>query len=145
VLNTFGIGLAIVALSAGTNHLAITWFRNAKGLAEYRSGHFASAAEWMQQVLSIPGPDYNFNRDAEACMVLAMAQQQLKQTNQARATLAKGIEIVEKRLPALDSGDLHDWNNWIIAHLLMDEAKALIEGAPTTPNERQSALPSGSP
>jgi hypothetical protein len=75
-----------------------------------------------------------------------MAQQQLKQTDQARATLAKGIDIVEKKLPTLESGDLgDDWNNWIIAHFLTDEAKALIGGAAVLPNERELGLPSGRP
>jgi hypothetical protein len=49
----------------------------AKGLAECRQGHFASAAEWMEKVLADAGPLPN--RDAEANLVLAMARQQLRQ------------------------------------------------------------------
>jgi hypothetical protein len=71
-------------------------------------------------------------------MVLAMAQQQLKQPDEARKAFAKGIEIEETKLPKLDSGDLGTgwyWRDWIIAHALMSEAKALIEGQPSTTQE----------
>jgi hypothetical protein len=60
-----------------------------------------------------------------------MAQHCSKQADEANAALAKGVEIAESNLPKLDSGDLGDgWIDWIIAHALMREAKALIEGQP---------------
>jgi hypothetical protein len=63
-------------------------------------------------------------------MVLAMSQYQLGQIEQAHASLAKGIEMEEK-LPKLESGDLgNDWNDVIIAHALMKEAKAMIASQP---------------
>ena len=49
------------------------------------------------------------------------------------AHAAKGAEIAETKLPKLDSGDLgDDWKDWIVAHALLSEAKALIEG-PSAP------------
>ncbi len=64
-------------------------------------------------------------------MTLAVAHHQLKQIAEARAALAKGVEIDQTKLPKLDSGDLGEaWAEWIIAHALMREAKALIEGEP---------------
>ena len=51
----------------------------------------------------------------------------------ASATLAKAVEIAETKLPKLDSGDLGvgwRWLDWIIAHALMREAKALIQSPP---------------
>src|SRR5207244_10161440 len=103
------------AVSAGTNHWANSWFQLVKGLAEYRQGRFASAVEWSQKALSRTGE--NFNRDVEAYMVLAIARHQLKQTDEAQATLAKGLEVADTRLPKLDSGDLGGaWLDWIIAH-----------------------------
>jgi hypothetical protein len=45
--------------------------------------------------------------------------------------LRSGAEIINKELPALDSGDIgEDWIDWIIAHALLREAQALIEGQP---------------
>jgi hypothetical protein len=127
--------MAETAVNAPTNHSDMTWFRFAKGLAEYRQGHFAGAAEWMQKVLSHAGAD--FNRDVEAYMVLAMAHYQTKHSEEAGVTLAKGLEIAEKKLPKLDSGDLGGgWLDWIIAHALMAEAQALIEGRPDTPRNQ---------
>jgi serine/threonine protein kinase/tetratricopeptide (TPR) repeat protein len=121
--------LAETAASAAANHKDMTWFQFAKGLAEYRQGHFAAAVDWMQKVLSHAGD--SLNRDVEAYMVLAMAQHCSKQADEANAALAKGVEIAESNLPKLDSGDLGDgWIDWIIAHALMREAKALIEGQP---------------
>jgi hypothetical protein len=109
----------------------------AKGLAEYRQERFASATDWMQQVLSRAGPTPE--RDAAAWLVLALAQHQLKQTNEAGASLAKGREIIEAKLPKLDSGNLgEDWDDLIIAHALLDEAKALIEGQTNTTAEKKS-------
>jgi Flp pilus assembly protein TadD len=118
--------MAETAVNAPTNHSSMIWFRFAKGLAEYRQGRFGSAVEWTQKVLSRQGADPE--RDVEAYMVLAMAQYRSGQADEARITLAKGVEIAEKKLPRLDSGDLGDgWLDWIIAQELMREAKALIQ------------------
>jgi predicted negative regulator of RcsB-dependent stress response len=104
----------------------LAFFQFAKGLVEYRQGHFASAVRWMQKVLAHAGDD--FSRDVQACMVLAMAQYQSKQMDQAYATLGKGVKIVETNLPKIESGDLgDDWKDWIVAQALLKEAKALIK------------------
>jgi hypothetical protein len=45
-------------------------------------------------------------------------------------TLAKGLEIAETRFPKSGKANLDEqWHDWMIAHVLMREAKALIEGA----------------
>jgi len=114
------------ALAAGPSHQYWPYFQFVKGLAEYRQGRFASAAEWLQKVL---GQSDDIYRTVQAHMTLAMAQHQLNQTDQARVTLAKGLEIAEARFPKAGKGSLDEqWHDWIIAHVLMREAKALIEG-----------------
>ena len=81
----------------------------------------------MQKVLAKAGEQPV--RDVQAYTALAMAEHQLKHLGEARAALAKGVGIAETKLPKLDSGDLGEgWNDWIIAHSLMREAKMLIEG-----------------
>jgi serine/threonine protein kinase/Flp pilus assembly protein TadD len=115
------------AVAAGPNHPFWPYFQFVKGLAEYRQGRFDSAAEWLQKVLGRSGDIY---RTVQAHMTLAMAQYQLKQTEAARVTMAKGLEIAETRFPKAGKAGLDEqWHDWIIAHVLMREAKALIEGA----------------
>jgi len=126
--------MADTAVAADTNHWAMTWFQFAKGLAEYRQGRFVSAVEWTQKVLAKAGEQPV--RDVQAYMVLAMAQHQLKHLGEARAALAKGVEIAETKLPKLNSGDLGGgWSDWIIANILMGEAKSLIEGTPAAASD----------
>jgi hypothetical protein len=107
-----------------------------QALAEYRQGRFVSAAEWASKALS--QPEYRSDRElrrraycrrADATMVLAMANYQLHQLEEARAALRRGLEIVDKKLPKIESGDLGEsWVEWVLAQALMPEAKALIEG-----------------
>lgn len=102
------------------------WSEFVKGTAEYRQGHFVAAVEWMAIALATQGSP---SRNAQACMVQAMAYHQSNHADEARVALARGVEIVETKLPKLDSGDLGTgWPDWIIARTLMSEAKALIEG-----------------
>jgi eukaryotic-like serine/threonine-protein kinase len=126
------------AMSLGKDSGDLPWFQFAQSLAGYRQRHFTSAVDWAQKVLSRAGVDHN--RDVEAYMVLAMAQHRAKQAEEARAALAKGIELAEKRLPKLNSGDLGDgWLDWLIAHILLGEAKALIEGHDNPPSIQSNA------
>jgi eukaryotic-like serine/threonine-protein kinase len=125
------------AVNSPTNNPDLAWFRFAKGLSEHRQGHYATAVEWMRRVLADAG--HELNRDAEACMVLAMAQHQLKQTEEARASLTWGMEIVETKMLKLEGGNLGDnWDDWVFAHVLLDEAKALMQLPDPTPKERPS-------
>ncbi|MGA3182532.1 MAG: serine/threonine-protein kinase [Verrucomicrobiota bacterium] len=122
---------AETAVTVGKNSGYFTYFQFTKGLAEYREGHFANAIEWVQKALSKSGQEAY--RDVDANMVLAMAQYQSKQPDQARAALAKGLAIAETKQPKLETGDLGGaWKDWIIAQALVNEAKALIQG-PSAP------------
>jgi hypothetical protein len=96
-----------------------------KALAEYRQGHWQGAIDWAQRAAENSFP---YSR-AEAYATLAMAQFQMKQIENSRATLAKCVEVVETQMPKLESGDLgRDWRDWIIAHALLTQARTLIEG-----------------
>src|SRR5213076_1130888 len=81
--------LAETAVSAGPSHNFFRHFQFVKGLAEFRQNRFASAVEWLQPVVAEKGDVYC---TVQAHMTLALAQQQLKQSDSARATLAKGLE-----------------------------------------------------
>ncbi len=147
MLPSSGVDLALVdrmvdaGLAARMNEMNDAYFsysQFAKGLAEYRQGRFASAAEWTRKSIDDPFYAHGHMRYVQSYMVLAMAQHQLKQPEEARAAFAKGLEIEQTKLPSIDSGDLGTgwyWRDWIIAHALMNEAKALIEGQPSTTQE----------
>jgi eukaryotic-like serine/threonine-protein kinase len=118
--------MADTALKTGTNTSATPCLQFAESLIAYRQGHFAIAAEWAVKALASPGVN---EREVELLMVLAMSKQQLGQVNEARAALAKGVEIAETKLPKLENGNLGDsWVDWSIAHELIDEARMRIEG-----------------
>ena len=119
--------MADTASAAGADYKYWINCEFAKGFIEYRQAHFSSAAEWLQKVV---GQTSDMYRNVQAHMVLAMAQQKLNQPEAARATLTKGMEIVTNKFPKAGRGNLDDqWNDWIIAHTLIREARALIEGS----------------
>jgi WD40 repeat protein/serine/threonine protein kinase len=128
--------LAETAVTAGKNQSALPYFQCTKALAEYRMGHFASAVDWAQKSIDNPSYPRDASRFVEAYMVLAMAQYQMTQTDEARATSAKGM-VKADELTKLDSGDVGDgWRDWIIAHALMKEAKVLINGESAPPTSQ---------
>jgi tetratricopeptide (TPR) repeat protein len=117
---------AEAAVALGRQSEYLPWFKLCKALAKYRQGDFSGSADWAQQTLASAGAI--LERDAAAYLVLAMAQMKLRQGAAALIALGKGVEIVEKKLPKLDSGDLGgQWVDVVIANLLLREAKALIE------------------
>jgi len=113
--------LADVAASGETND---NWNFNlfAKGFAEYRQGNPAKAAELLKQVITLdPGSSCR----AETFLVLAMAQARLGQPANSRESMAKAMDVVDRSLRK--EGHLEDdWNDWIIIHVLLREATALI-------------------
>ncbi|HWW03011.1 MAG TPA: alpha/beta hydrolase-fold protein [Candidatus Acidoferrum sp.] len=115
---------ADTAVVEGSTSPDLPYFQFAKGLAEYRRGQFTSASDWTQKVIRAGGVTF---RNAEAYLVLAMAQHQLKNDEQARISLAKGVEIIKTTFPKLEDGDLGDaWIDWIMAQSLMKEAETLV-------------------
>jgi hypothetical protein len=57
-----------------------------------------------------------------------MAQTELKQTAAAHDSFEKGSEIIERKLPKLDSGDLGSlWHDGLIARSLLREGRPLID------------------
>jgi tetratricopeptide (TPR) repeat protein len=120
--------MADLAAKARTNYAHPYWFEVCKGLAEYRLGNFAVAADWAERGLTGAGTNWSCQVQSQA--VLAMAQHELKQTKQATLTYSNAIQRADTNLPKIESGNLGEgWIDWIIARALMREAKALIESA----------------
>jgi WD40 repeat protein len=119
--------LAGLAVTLGRTNGYLPYFQLAKGLAEYRQGRFAEAADYMEQVL--PKSKNIIFLQAQASLVNAMALHRLGRAEPARLALAAGVELIESKLPKINSGDLGvSWTDWIICHQLTAEAKALVEG-----------------
>jgi eukaryotic-like serine/threonine-protein kinase len=104
------------------------WKEFVKGLSEYRQARYESAVTWMKEAQArgqARGPVDR--RDVQALSVLAMAYYQMQRTNDARNTLARATDIVQTKLPKLESGDLGmNWADWVFAHTLWREASNLI-------------------
>jgi hypothetical protein len=83
--------------------------------------------EWAQKALLGAGKIQE--QDAQAYALLAMAQHQMKHTDEARAALEKAAGITQTKSQQLESSDFGpSWWDRAVAHILLREAKALIEG-----------------
>jgi eukaryotic-like serine/threonine-protein kinase len=126
--------LTEVAVAGGPKSDYWPFFQFTKGLVEYRLGHFASAADWTRGALKA-ARDVPF-RNVGVYAVLAMAEHQLNQVDEARAALAKAGEIADKELPKFGSHNLGpDWNDVIIARVLLHEAEGVVEGGANLPTK----------
>lgn len=115
--------LATEAVTIGNDASALGYFQACKALSEYRQGHFSEAASWAEKSLKTGQP---YAR-AKGYAVLAMAQWQLGQKENARARLAQGDALAPPISPAEDTVDLGDsWVAWIFARVSLEEASALI-------------------
>ena len=124
--------MADTAVAAGPDHPMWLYFQLAKGLADYRQGHFDKAAERLQKVASEWRESAaGIYRSAEACLVLAMARQQVHQFWPARRALSEGCWMATTLLPGPDSADIGELaNDWLYVQTLMREAQGLIETGP---------------
>ena len=108
------------------DHNAMPYFQDCKALCEYRQGHYAEAAEWAQKPLTVPGLYVH----GHAYAVLAMADWQLGDKNEARVMLAKGNALDPAIMPATIAQDhTNAWLAWLYARIQLDEATALIDPA----------------
>src|ERR1043165_464156 len=126
--------MAEVAVNTETN--TSNWGFNlfAKGFAEYREGHYDTAAGLLKKVLPL-GVGSQFR--TEVYVVVAMAQSQHGQTNESRESLAKAVDLLNQHLPK--AGNLDEaWNHWINIRVLMREAETLVPAADAPDRSRAS-------
>jgi hypothetical protein len=115
--------LADLAVTQGQAAAAYPYFQCCKALSEYRQQHFQEAAKWAQDA-SMNSYPYS---QAEALAILSMAQAKLKMKD-AQATLSRCQNVIRSRLHQAGVIDLEeDWRDWIIVHVLFDEATDLIQ------------------
>jgi hypothetical protein len=123
--------LADKVIASGASSPWLPWHYLTKGWVEYRLGHFAGTAQFMKR-LQDEDKTKDLTRDArqaDSYLLLAMANHQLKQPDEAREALARGREIAQTKLPKLDGGDLGmSWFDNLMTYILLREAKETIEG-----------------
>src|SRR5262249_51932843 len=112
----------------------------AKGVAEYRAGHYASAVDWLNRFS--PHAD-GMHCDAATLAVLAMAKHCLSReprtigaepsnarlTEEARTDLAQAEAILFQKMPDPKAGrpSTDNFHDWLHARILTNEAKAHLE------------------
>jgi serine/threonine protein kinase len=106
-----------------------------EGLAAYRQGQYEEALEWMGKAQAtcanadLPTWDHERERNlnASACVVEAMAYDQLNQTDEAKAALARVTDLLQTQFPQPDSGDFgREWQDWITVQILLREAQTVV-------------------
>ena len=120
-------GSPLAAARAATNDDVLPNRQLALGLAEYRQGRYAGAAEWAATAMD--GGPRNPARQAQSRALLAMCQQQLNRPGDARAWLAEGERLAGARPAGPEGGDPGpDWREWAVARALLREAAGLVRG-----------------
>lgn len=102
---------------------AMPYFQVCKALSEYRQGHFTQAADWAQKPLKTTA----VYAHGQAYAVLAMADWQLGQKDQARLMLGLGNTVAARIHPVrYDEDPEYAWAAWLFARISLDEATRLI-------------------
>jgi non-specific serine/threonine protein kinase/serine/threonine-protein kinase len=122
---TTALDLAQVATNV-TNHVHFYRFKMIKALVDLRRAQFTTAI--TESRTSMAGNKTNDAIAIAAGAILAMAQHALRQVEPARQSLAEAAERFETKLAKPDGNDLGpDWPDWLVARILLREAKTKIE------------------
>ena len=102
------------------------WLASTSALWEYRCGNYADAEIWCERSIACTSDD--ISQPVNLQPLLAMTHFRLGKTNLARSELTQArINIEDQFHQTLPRSN---WQNWIIARILLHEAQALIEGVP---------------
>ena len=104
------------------------WSASSLALFEYRSGNFSEAAAWCERSEALPND--TSARKATIQVLRALIHHSSGNAADTRAELAKSREFIEQRFKKglqFGSGAEGFWFDWVFAHVLLQEATALIE------------------
>jgi eukaryotic-like serine/threonine-protein kinase len=113
------------------------WFLLARGMADYRAGHFANAIDCLNKVLSMNREARLYRNSrflpATAHLFLAMAHHRLGRVHEARHALNQATELMEQ--PCLfGAGCVHpNPHDWLKFHVVRSEAERLVKGKAESP------------
>lgn len=117
-----------LAERAGTLADESHWLLNAAALARYRSGNWTGAADAAARAVTLAREATNTVSLASSSLVLAMARHRLGEAEAARHALDEGAGLIAQHWPEPERGLGESWHDILIAHVLLREARALIEG-----------------
>jgi serine/threonine protein kinase len=98
------------------------WKRVLEALRAYRAGFSADAA----RLATLPQNEMELAKAAMLKPILAMACHAAGKPEDAATALADARQLISKHWP--DSGGKGFWQDWLMAHLLLQEAEKLIDG-----------------
>jgi len=134
---TDGTTTSLANADASGDVFTAAWRSVSLALWEYRRGDYGKAAEWAKRCLSYPEAN-NGPRTATAHILIALAEQRLGRTPEARAEFLKGRGMIEAGMEQHVRGTPVQgfWFDWAFARVLLREATALMEvpgNGPTLP------------
>ncbi len=105
------------------------WGFGTRALAAYRAGDAVKTVHWAHKSQETPAYASKLQLQALVLSVLAVAQHQLEQPEDAQKALTQASELIDVHLPKLATGELGGtWHDWLIAEILRREAEAVING-----------------
>jgi len=118
---------AFRAADAANDFFQAAWRAASLALFEYRRGNYKESVYWCERCMAYP--EMNAPRTAMARVVLALAQQKMGESENARANLRYGRDIIEAKgngAAGLGTPIQGFWFDWEFARILLAEANAEI-------------------
>jgi hypothetical protein len=115
--------LAELAVTKGADSPVLPWFQLARGMAAYRDGQLAAAADRLQKVRSSTGASVQC--ETAALLFVAMSHSRLGRLPDARAALETARRSLQVSPRPADEGGEH-WHDWLISQIALREAEAVI-------------------
>ena len=119
------------------------WGFAALAQAAYRAGDAEKAVGWIHKCQEAQGYADAPAVQALVLSLLAMAQHQLGNRDEASEALVQADTLVDEHLRKLASGEFKGWHDWLIAEVLRREATELIArpAKEPTPEAKATANP----
>jgi hypothetical protein len=118
--------LAGLATDGTAKHRDYPEFALVKGMAEYRSGRYEAAADWLGKEQA----RRSRSGQALAGLFLAMARHRLGQDDEARRALDQAGRQVGELRPRSAVRAQADWPEWVLCEAVRREAEALVGAGP---------------
>jgi hypothetical protein len=124
--------LAELAVANGAGTPLLPWYQFPRGMAAYRDGQFALAADFLR---AADESITNNQIKPAAKLFRAMAEARLGRGDSAR-TLLDGARVALEQIspPAADPGA--GWHDWLICQIVLREAEAVLGQPPPPPASR---------
>jgi len=123
---------------------SLPWIRLAKGMVEYRAGHYGACAKRCSESRDTMRDPYRTALAAAECFT-AMAHHQLDNAGTAREAFERARLIMETQVAKAGTDDIGSGNldEWLIAQVAYREAAALLAGRPAAsgPATTRPAVP----